>query len=204
LLGERPSRRVILALPIVLAGALLISGAFEQDVYGRDPARGAIYGVLAGLTYGGFLLLFRHTGQEGALAGPLLDVSLAAAGTAAIVGGALGELDPLPGWPAQGWLILLAVSAQVLGFLIIGAALPRLPAAVGSMLLMLQPVAAVALAVLLLAEKPSPLQLAGVAVLLGGVLLAAATRRSALPPRSLDRHVAVSNRANHQAHRRRA
>jgi drug/metabolite transporter (DMT)-like permease len=177
-LDERPSRRLLVALPVVLAGTLLVSGALEQQAYGRDPTLGAVFGVLAGMTYGGFFLLFRRTGHAGAVAGPLLDVSLAGAVTAALLGLALGELDLTPGWAAHGWLALLALSAQVFGFILIGSALPRLPAALGSMLVMLQPVIAVGFAVLLLAEKPTTLQLAGVTLLLTGVLVASTGRGS--------------------------
>ena len=40
LLGERPSRGVLVALPVVLLGVVLISGAFDADAYGDEPARG--------------------------------------------------------------------------------------------------------------------------------------------------------------------
>jgi drug/metabolite transporter (DMT)-like permease len=43
---------------------------------------------------------------------------------------------------------------------------PRLPSDVGSTLLMLMPIGAVALGALVLAERPSPLQLAGCAMVL--------------------------------------
>jgi drug/metabolite transporter (DMT)-like permease len=69
----------------------------------------------------------------------------------------------------------------VFGFILIGSALPRLPAAVGSMLIMLQPVIAVGFGVLLLAEQPTTLQLAGVVLLLTGVLVGS-TRRFAWRP----------------------
>src|SRR4051812_19194617 len=47
-LEERPGRRVLAALPVVLGGIVLISGALEQGAYGRDPAAGAVFGVLTG------------------------------------------------------------------------------------------------------------------------------------------------------------
>ena len=59
-LSERPGRRVLAALPIALLGVLLISGVLEHGAYGRDPARGAIYGLGAGIAYVGFLLLLRQ------------------------------------------------------------------------------------------------------------------------------------------------
>jgi drug/metabolite transporter (DMT)-like permease len=50
--------------------------------------------------------------------------------------------------------------------------LPRLPAVVTSILLMLQPVGSVILGAVLLSEAPSAVQLTGVAVVLGGVAVA--------------------------------
>ena len=60
-------------------------------------------------------------------------------------------------------------SSQVLGWLLISVSLPRLPAALASLLLTIQPVGSVILAAILLGESPSPLQLAGVAAVLSGV-----------------------------------
>jgi drug/metabolite transporter (DMT)-like permease len=50
--------------------------------------------------------------------------------------------------------------------------LPRLPAVLTSILLMLQPVGAVFLGVLIFSEAPSAVQLTGVAIVLAGVALA--------------------------------
>jgi drug/metabolite transporter (DMT)-like permease len=49
-----------------------------------------------------------------------------------------------------------------------------LPAAVTSLLLLVQPIVTVIAAAILLGEAPSPLQLIGVALILGGLLLATA------------------------------
>src|SRR5204862_485659 len=45
LLAERPDRRVLAAIPVVLAGVILISGAIGSGAYGRDPARGVVFGI---------------------------------------------------------------------------------------------------------------------------------------------------------------
>jgi drug/metabolite transporter (DMT)-like permease len=41
-LGERPSNRVLGAIPIVFAGVVLISGAIGSGAYGDDPALGVV------------------------------------------------------------------------------------------------------------------------------------------------------------------
>jgi len=45
LLGERPSRATLLALPIVLLGVILISGVVGEGAYGAAPQLGVILGI---------------------------------------------------------------------------------------------------------------------------------------------------------------
>jgi drug/metabolite transporter (DMT)-like permease len=179
-LGERPERRLIAAVPVVLSGIVLISGVIGA-AFGRDPARGVLFGVLTAVAYSGFILLLREAGRDiRRPAGPLLDATAVAALACLPAGALLGELDLTPGWSATGWLVILALSSQVVGWLLISVSLPRLPAAVTSVLLTIQPVGSVILAAILLGEDPSALQLLGVALVFCGVTFATA-RRSAQP-----------------------
>src|ERR671936_3097675 len=57
LLGERPQRSSLAAIPVVAFGVLLISGALEQGAYGSNPPLGVLYGVLTAVAYSGFLLV---------------------------------------------------------------------------------------------------------------------------------------------------
>jgi drug/metabolite transporter (DMT)-like permease len=58
------------------------------------------------------------------------------------------------------------------GWLLISISLPRLPAALTSVVLTLQPVGAVLLGMVLLAEAPSSVQLLGAATIVVGLVLA--------------------------------
>jgi drug/metabolite transporter (DMT)-like permease len=175
---ERPSAPLLAAIPVAMGGIVLISGVLEEGAYGADPVLGAFYGVLTGVAYTGFLLTLRHGSSDlRRVAGPLYDATLASAILIVPAGLVLGDLDFLPPPSAQAWLIVLALSAQVLGWLLITVSLPRLPAVVTSVLLTLQPVCSVLFAAVLLGEDPSLLQLAGVAAILSGLLLASAARR---------------------------
>jgi drug/metabolite transporter (DMT)-like permease len=186
-LGERPDRRIVLAVPVVFTGAVMISGVLESGGYGRDPVRGTVFGLLTTLAYTGFILVLRQINRDlRRPGGPLLDATATAAVVSIVAGAILGEVDLVPSWPAHGWLVLLAVTSQVLGWLLISVSLPRLPAALTSVLLLVQPVGSVALAMLILGERPSTLQLAGTAVVLAGICLATVTlprRRAAVPAR---------------------
>jgi drug/metabolite transporter (DMT)-like permease len=178
LFRERPSAPLLAAIPVAMGGIVLISGVFEDGAYGDDPALGVVYGVLTGVAYTGFLLTLRHGSSDlRRVAGPLYDATLASALLIIPAGLVLGDLDFAPSPSAQGWLILLALSSQVLGWLLITVSLPRLPAVVTSVLLTLQPVCSVLFAAVLLGEDPSALQLLGVAAILSGLLLASAARR---------------------------
>jgi drug/metabolite transporter (DMT)-like permease len=171
LLHEHPGRRVLVALPVVLVGVVLISGALENGAYGDDPARGVVFGLLTGLAYGGFILVLRHgSGDLRRVAGPLFDATLTATVVGVIAGLALGDADLVPSWPEHAWLVTLGLTSQALGWLLITVAMPRLPAALTSLLLTIQPVASVLLGAVLLSESPSLLQLAGTAAILAGVV----------------------------------
>jgi drug/metabolite transporter (DMT)-like permease len=179
-LAEHPDRRTWLALPIVAAGALLISGLLEHGAYGADPSLGVLFGLGAGTSYAGYLLVIRQVNRDGRRPfGVLFDASAAAVVVAASIGFVGGDLDLVPTWPAHGWLFALAFISQVVGYGLINVSLPRLPAVVTSVLLLAQPVVTLALGEILLAEAASPLQLGGVALILGGVLVAAARRSTA-------------------------
>ena len=172
-LAERPGRRVLAALPIALVGVVLISGALQHGAYGRAPLRGALFGLAAGVAYVGFLLLLRRGGSDlRRVAGPLFDATLTATVACVAAGLIIGDADLAPGWPGVGWLIVLALTSQVIGWLLISTSLPRLPAAITSLLLAVQPVGSVFLAALILGESPSGLQLFGVALVLSAVLVA--------------------------------
>ncbi|HEX2194518.1 MAG TPA: DMT family transporter [Candidatus Limnocylindria bacterium] len=191
LLGERMATRTALAVPVVLAGVVLISGVVGAGAYGRDPSLGVAIGLATGLSYAGFLLVLRLGNADlRRPAGPLLDATLSAALVSLLIGLPLGELDLVPRWPSHGWLVALAVSSQVLGWLLISISLPRLPAALTSVVLTLQPVGAVMLGMLLLAEAPSPVQLLGAATIVAGLVLATVRRRADRADRAAGERVA--------------
>jgi drug/metabolite transporter (DMT)-like permease len=91
---------------------------------------------------------------------------------AAVVGFVIGDLDPAPAVESLAWLALLGVTSQSAGYLLISLSLPRLPAVATSIILLAQPVATVFLSMLLLSESPSAGQLAGVALVIGGIAVA--------------------------------
>jgi len=164
LISERPSARLVAAVPIALAGVVFISGEVGGGAYGRNPGLGAAYGIASGVAYAGSLLCMKLAGRAEArhTRARLFEMTFSAAVTTGAIGLVLGQLGELPGPSAQIWLVLLALGSQVAGWLLITWALPRIAAAVTALVLTLQPAGSVVLAMIILGEKPSALQLLGV------------------------------------------
>jgi drug/metabolite transporter (DMT)-like permease len=187
---EKPAGSSLAAIPVAMLGIVLISGALEQGAYGDNPALGALYGVLTGLAYAGFLLALRRSSEPRRVAGPLFEATLASMVFVVPIGLFLGNLDFAPPLEATLWLIVLALSSQVVGWLLISISLARLPTALTSVLLTLQPLLAVLFAAWLVDERPSPLQLAGAAAILVGLVIASAGRgrRRPVPLEAVPEH----------------
>jgi drug/metabolite transporter (DMT)-like permease len=172
-LGERPPRPVLYALPVVLGGVILISGVVGSGAYGVDPPLGVTLGVFTALCYAGYLLVIRRGSNDlRRPAGPVAISTASTAVVAVVVGLLLNELDPVPAWPSHGWLALVGITSQSIGYLVISISLPRLPASLVSIILLSQPVATVILARVLLGENPSVEQLLGVTLVVVGIGIA--------------------------------
>ena len=181
LLREPVGRQIAIAVILVMTGVVLISGLFgAAEAYGRNPGLGVLFGVGTGFAYAGFILVQRQANRDlRRPGGPLLYATAVAALASLGAGLPLGEIHLAPTWPAHGWLLVLALGVQVGGWLLISVGLPRLPAAVTSVLLTVQPVGSVLMGQLLLDERPSLVQLSGVALILVGLILTG--RRKAVP-----------------------
>lgn len=182
LLSERPHRSLFWAIPIVLGGVVLISGVIGEGAYGEDPALGVLLGLGTSVAYAAFILTLRQGSSDlTRVAGPLFHATLASVVFSAIYGLLTDAVEWGIEWPSHGWLILLALTAQVMGWLLISSSLPRLPAAVTSVVLLLQPVGAMILAAAIVDERPSFAQLAGAGLILVGVVVATAAHRGPQP-----------------------
>lgn len=167
---ERPSRSALLMVPGVLFGVALISGLGQSDAYGSDPTLGAVLGVFTGITYAAFLLILRRANESPSPpVSAMLDATAGACLTCLVIGLTSGHLDWTITWPAHGWLLALSLGSQVIGWTLISNVLPKLQALEASILLLLQPVCTVFWGRIFFTEILSTMQLAGVALVIGGV-----------------------------------
>jgi drug/metabolite transporter (DMT)-like permease len=173
-----PTRRTFAFGAVILLGVTLISGLGRADSFGTQPVSGALFGVLAGLSYAWFMIILQASNPEGSApaVATLLDATIGTLAASAILGAFTGDLSLAPSWPAHGWLVALAVVAQVVGWTLLAYALPRLPALTVSVIILAQPMLAVLWGRIILGETLSPVQTVGVTLVLVGLVAVNAQR----------------------------
>ena len=181
-LKERPSNRLLIALPFVLLGVTMTTGVLGGGADGINPGLGVAFGIACSISYGIFIVVYRAGGKDDRrIAGPLFDATLFG-GLGTLVFGPFLDSDVhlLPNRHSHVYLAILGNLCQVLGWLIISIALPRLPAALTALILLIQPLGGIGIAVLFLGEHPTLIQLLGGTVILAGVVYASRAPRAPL------------------------
>ncbi|MHC4957865.1 MAG: DMT family transporter [Planctomycetota bacterium] len=166
LYGRRVTRMFVVGMAAALAGAAIMTGAKPENWFGD------LLGVLTAVFYASYILSVGRLRAHYSTATILAWSTTAAALLLLPVCVAAGEGFVPPS--LNGWLVLLglAVVSHVLGQGLIAYALAHLPASFSAVTLLAQPVLASLLAWALFAEKLTPLQAAGGAIVLAGIVAA--------------------------------
>ncbi len=176
LYGHRAERRVLLAMPVLLAGlalALDVSGAVSGlgvEAHWQRIGAGVAFGLAAAAIFGVALVLTQH--EAGRLAGRLrtaLTMAIVAllAGVAIVLQGG----PRLPTAPA-GWAGLCALTLLYgTAFTIMFTVLPRLGVVGSSPIMNVEPIFALVLAWAVLGQAIAPLQVAGGLVVVATVMV---------------------------------
>jgi drug/metabolite transporter, DME family len=159
--GERPSRRWYPATLLAIAGSACADGVLGRGA--ADPV-GLLLCVTAGTSVAVYTVLSRTLMDDGARAAEVTTIALAVSGLLLLP--ILIASDPRWLATASGLTMTayLGVCSCALGFWLNARGLRRLPATKVATLNLAEPVTAVILALLILGERPSALQLAGIAL----------------------------------------
>jgi drug/metabolite transporter (DMT)-like permease len=168
-LKERPHRIWLVAAPVALVGALLLSR-------GAATTAGSLQGdllALAAAVMVGLSIFFTKLARRAETGLQVLFWATAAEAVVAAASSGLTRETLIP--PQAGWFVmplLLAVIAHATGQALISVGLGRTPAAAAGLLLLVQPVASAILAWRLFGEELTAIQMAGATLVLLGVWLA--------------------------------
>lgn len=176
---ERPGRLFWAGLAVAISGAAVILGVDALN----DVGLGTFFGILSGMFYGAYFLVVQRSRQK---LNTLTSFWLSAVGSAlalALVARLLGQ--PLTGYSTFTYLNFLGLGllVQVGGQMAVAYALGYLPASLVSPTLLLQPVLTGILAVPILGQPLTTVQLAGGAAVLTGIYIVHRSRTDLTRPR---------------------
>ena len=182
--GERPSRRVLLAMPVALAGLALAldvwgkSGAHLSGFAGRwtEVGAGVLWALGASISFATALyLITRWLGKMDGRLRSFLFMSVVAVVT--LVGGTLSNGFALPadgvGWIALALLTVFYGTAITSTFVL----LPKLGAVNNAAVLYFEPIAVLGLAWIVLDQAVAPLQILGAFIVVGSIAWMGAGKR---------------------------
>jgi len=170
-LGEKRGWKYWFGLAAAIAGAAVMIGA---DMFTGTHAQmtGNIIGIASGIAYAAYLLVTNkaRTTQD-SLRYSWMISSFGAIALLPITAAVGGFQNPIS---LQGYflILLMALSSQVIAWVLVNQALGELPAAISSITLVGQPVVSTILGIIFLNEVPKAIQLAGGICCIWGIIMA--------------------------------
>lgn len=172
-LGERGGWRLWTGLLLALFGlALLLAPGWEG--FDARFRLGIVFGLGTAVAYAGFLIAFRAAQGRRAVVSTEAMLGWMCGFTAALLlAMTLAGGEPLEPRGIRDWSALFAYAliAQVFGWLVIGRVMPRLPAGVLGLCLLLQPLLSYVWDALLFGTRLGAVELLGLGLSLAGIFL---------------------------------
>lgn len=179
-LKEPRSPRLAVGVGLALAGVSLVAGAWTPAGEVEIGHVGVILGLLTGIWYAAFLLTLRHALRRPAAPSALAFMAWASLSTALFAGLIAllrGEAMHFDGARAWASVLGLALVVQAAAWWLLTRNLARVPAALGALLLLLQPTFATIGGVVFHGEALTAYEGLGAALILAGIYLGATARR---------------------------
>ncbi|HEY0232484.1 MAG TPA: DMT family transporter [Dokdonella sp.] len=171
---ERLGWHFLAGVALGFVGLYLLIG-LDWSAVGAQYRLGVIFGVVTGIAYAIYMLSMRHAQRGGhvrlAPAQLLCVTSLLCAGVLGLAAALEGDRFDLPDGQTWSSLLGLAFFGQVLGWVLLTAAMPQLPASLIGLLLLLQPALSFVFDVVLFARPTRATDWLGVGLSLLGIFV---------------------------------
>ena len=172
-LGESPTWKRLLSIPLAVAGLYLIVGIDLAEL-GIRYKTGILFGLISALCYSFYLLLLRRLRPARKGARPLADITLITLFAAGIMGPgawAQGEGFCIPDLQSWGALLGYGLIPQVLGWVFIASGIGKIDASRAGLLLLLQPTLAFVWDILFFFRPTGLMEVVGALVALFSIYL---------------------------------
>jgi drug/metabolite transporter (DMT)-like permease len=172
ILREKPGAWVVAGIIVAAAGGAVV-GFADVGQAGGESLKGDVLALLGALCGSGYLLVGRSVRARLSLTA-YVGVAYTTAAVL-LLGLVAATRTPLSGFSVNGylWVVLLAVGPQLIGHTSYNWALKYVTATFATVTLLAEPIGATLLAIPVLGQVPTPVRIAGAALILGGIFLAA-------------------------------
>ncbi|MBG0774883.1 MAG: DMT family transporter [Desulfovibrionaceae bacterium] len=164
--------RVLVAMPMALLGLWLLVGV---DTAGGPPSLpGVLLGLVAAAAFAAYILCIRASQSMADRLEPMSNMAVASLATAALLGaacGARGVSLAIPDLENGAWLLAYGLVSQGAGWLMISQGLPRLPASVGGVTILIMPTFSFIWDILFFARPTGLLGIVGAVLAIGAIWL---------------------------------
>lgn len=181
--GERPGLGFALSVPPALLGLFMIVG-IRWEALTPDYRMGIWYGFLTAVFYTGFLISLRKLQSHTSSPSPAFNLMVISFLTAAFLAVEMirtHDTFAVPDVQSGAALVGLGLMSQTLGWLFITRSIPRIPAAIAGLILLLQPALSFVWDVLFFHRETSSSAWVGVVLALSAIYLGS-SRRGTSPP----------------------
>ena len=180
--GERISVRLVCAIGMAVMGLFFVVGVDDWYALGPSYRSGIVFGLLTAVCYAFYILSLRKI-QSTPKGMPAMEnlavVSLLTAAWLALDVSVRGESFRIPDTGSMAALSAYGVFSQVIGWVLITTALPRVRPSVAGLLLLLQPTLAFVWDVILFQRQVTGVNMIGLLMAIAGIYLGSAAPRPA-------------------------
>jgi len=172
-LGQRPSVRQIIAIPLAIIGLAMVVG-LDWSVLSVDYRVGVILGLLTAVCFAGYMLFMRQALIQTSHTVPIREVAVMSFLVAAMLGAAaLIEGDPLAIVSAAdvGWLLAYGLLSHSVGLMLIASSLAKVSTTEVGLALLLQPSLSFVWDVLFFGRTVTMIELTGAVIALLAIFL---------------------------------
>jgi drug/metabolite transporter (DMT)-like permease len=172
-LGQRPSVRQIIAIPLAVVGLAMVVG-LDWSSLPANYRTGVILGILTAICFAGYMLFMRQALLHSKHELPVREVAVMSFWVALMLGLSAvieGESLAIPGAVDAGWLLAYGLLSHSVGLMLIASSLAKVSTTEVGIALLLQPTLSFVWDILFFGRSVTTIEVTGAAIALLAIFL---------------------------------